>query len=88
MDRREHDDVFGPKVVKLVGESVTLFACGCVASARCGRHTSRTRLFRSLGVDDVSQGVAGFRLGAPNRIDAVVLDSGAEVSDCSWRKFS
>ena len=31
-------------------------------------------------VDYVNQGVAGFSLGAPNRIDAVVLDSGAEVS--------
>ena len=52
-------------------------------------HTSRTRLFRSLGnaasdaqgiSNDVNQGFAGFRWGAPDRIDAVVLDSGAEVS--------
>ena len=34
----------------------------------------------AFGVDYVNQGVAGFSLGAPNRIDAVVLDSGAEVS--------
>ena len=42
-------------------------------------------------VDYVNQGVAGFRLGAPNRIDAVVLDSGAEGSvsrvECCLRKF-
>ena len=33
----------------------------------------------AFGVDYVNKGVAGFRFGAPNRIDAVVLDSGAEV---------
>ena len=34
----------------------------------------------AFGVVYVNQGVAVFRLGAPNRNDAVVLDSGADVS--------
>ena len=71
--------MFGPKVVKIVGETVTPLLVA--ASTRYGWYTSRTRLFRSLGnvANFLSQGIAGFRLGTPNRVDTLVLDSSAEV---------
>ena len=86
--RREHDGVFGPKVVKMDGESVTPLLVVTLQRAICMAHI-KVKVMSILGQcckrcaghqwPSAYQGVAGVRLGAPSQIDDVVFGSGAEV---------